>query len=385
MKKFFSLTLTLAAMLSAMAVSAQAADYSFETDGTPEYYPSSSYEDVYGSRYNYGGKNVVDYQIPELEYGQLSTTQTGVMEKIMLPGLQGISASGGIYGISPGGGTAEIPSFLQGGSTATPATPAFTELTQDFLLSNGAVGKISIPAIGVKNYYLWEGETTASMKKGLGHFTSTSVWNGNVAVCGHNRGAKYVIGSIKDLDVGDKITYTTSMGTRTYLVETVTKISSSDWSYLSSTTDNRMTLLIVARTNALRAERGIAALTADDQLMRAAQVRADEMAATGAYSHTRPDGRKYYTVTDCRQVGENIHQIPLLYLAQQKSALAETLVYSWSKSAGHMENMTDESYAAIGVGLARGTDANGLECWYCVQLFLRSGYSISAVDKPATK
>lgn len=142
---------------------------------------------------------------------------------------------------------------------------------------------------------------------------------------------------------------------------------------------------IVARTNALRAERGIAALAADDQLMRAAQVRADEMAATGNYSHTRPDGRKYYTVTDCRQVGENIHQIPLLYLAQQKTALAETLVYSWSKSAGHMENMTDESYAAIGVGLARGTDANGLECWYCVQLFLRSGYSISAVDKPATK
>lgn len=213
MKKFFSLTLTLAAMLSAMAVSAQAADYSFETDGTPEYYPSSSYEDVYGSRYNYGGKNVVDYQSPELEYGQLSTTQTGVMEKIMLPGLQGISASGsGIYGISPGGGTVEIPGFLQGGSTTSPATPAFTELTQDFLLSNGAVGKISIPAIGVKNYYLWEGETTASMKKGLGHFTGTSVWNGNVAVCGHNRGAKYVIGSIKDLDVGDKITYTTSMG-----------------------------------------------------------------------------------------------------------------------------------------------------------------------------
>ena len=160
MKKFFSLTLTLAAMLSAMAVSAQAADYSFETDGTPEYYPSSSYGDVYGSRYNYGGRNVVDYQIPELEYGQLSTTQTGVMEKIMLPGLQGVAASGsGIYGISSGGGTVEIPGFLQGGSTATPATPAFTELTQDFLLSNGAVGKISIPAIGVKNYYLWEGET----------------------------------------------------------------------------------------------------------------------------------------------------------------------------------------------------------------------------------
>ena len=142
---------------------------------------------------------------------------------------------------------------------------------------------------------------------------------------------------------------------------------------------------IIDRTNALRRENGVSVLTVNGELMQAAQVRADEMADTGTYSHTRPDGRKYYTVTDCRQVGENIHQIPLLYLAQQKTTLAETLVYSWSKSAGHMENMTDESYAAIGVGLARGTDANGLECWYCVQLFLRSGYSISAVDKPATK
>ena len=136
----------------------------------------------------------------------------------------------------------EIPGFLQGGSTSTPATPAFTELTQDFLLSNGAVGKISIPAIGVKNYYLWEGETTASMKKGLGHFTGTSVWNGNVAVCGHNRGAKYVIGSIKDLEIGDTITYTTIYGTRTYEVVLVKTISNSDWSYLQATADNRITL-----------------------------------------------------------------------------------------------------------------------------------------------
>ena len=85
MKKFFSLTLTLAAMLSAMAVSAQAADYSFETDGTPEYYPSSSYEDVYGSRYNYGGKNVVDYQIPELEDGQLSKSCCPVFRASLHP------------------------------------------------------------------------------------------------------------------------------------------------------------------------------------------------------------------------------------------------------------------------------------------------------------
>ena len=140
---------------------------------------------------------------------------------------------------------------------------------------------------------------------------------------------------------------------------------------------------IIDRTNALRKENGIAALTANDKLMQAAQVRADEMAASGAYSHTRPDGRKYTTVTDCKYVGENIHQIPLLYLEQQKGELAETVVHSWSKSAGHMENMINASYASIGVGLARGIDGNGLECWYCVQLFLRDGYHITWVDTPA--
>ena len=140
---------------------------------------------------------------------------------------------------------------------------------------------------------------------------------------------------------------------------------------------------IVDRTNALRKENGIAALTANDKLMQAAQVRADEMAASGAYSHTRPDGRKYTTVTDCKYVGENIHQIPLLYLEQQKGELAGTVVHSWSKSAGHMENMINASYASIGVGLARGIDGNGLECWYCVQLFLRDEYHITWVDTPA--
>ena len=64
---------------------------------------------------------------------------------------------------------------------------------------------------------------------------------------------------------------------------------------------------IVDRTNALRKENGIAALTADDKLMQAAQVRAEEMAASGVYSHIRPDGRKYMTVTDSQYIGENIH------------------------------------------------------------------------------
>lgn len=49
---------------------------------------------------------------------------------------------------------------------------------------------------------------------------------------------------------------------------------------------------IVDRTNAIRREQGISALTVNAKLMQAAQVRADEMAASGVYSHTRPDGAR---------------------------------------------------------------------------------------------
>lgn len=255
MKKRLSIPLLTAAMLSMMTVGAQAADYDFVTDGTPEYYDSTSYEEVYGSRYNYGGPNVVDYRIPELEYGSFSTTQTGIMEKTRLPGLQEYSYSatttGGGYGVTSDGAVSGITAILPGeaGSTVGAILPElsgvtkFTELTDDFLLSNGAIGRISIPAIDVKNFYVWEDTTAASMRKGVGHFTNTSVWEGNVGIAGHNRGAKYVIGAIKDLEPGDKITYKTSVGERTYAVDTVTTIKNNDWSYLEATSDNRITLI----------------------------------------------------------------------------------------------------------------------------------------------
>lgn len=249
MRKLFSMFMAATAMLSVLTVSASATDYSFSTEAPADYYGSTSYEEVYGSRYNYGGANVVDYQETPILYGSLSTTQTGVMEKgLTLGSWQAVVPSIGGYGI--GGSEVSLPVVTDPGPTI-PQTPtvtlppvtAFTKLTEDFKLSNGSIGRISIPAIGVKNYYLWEGETTASMSKGVAHFSSTSVWDGNVGLCGHNRGSTYVIGKIKDLDVGDKITYTTSQGTRTYKVETVTKIRNDDWSYLGATSDNRITLI----------------------------------------------------------------------------------------------------------------------------------------------
>ena len=142
---------------------------------------------------------------------------------------------------------------------------------------------------------------------------------------------------------------------------------------------------IVDRTNALRRAKGVAALRVNDKLMQAAQVRADEIAASGVYSHTRPDGRKSNTVTDSKYTGENIHSISELYLEQQHKTLSEAVVNLWSNSKAHADNMTSTRYGEIGVGLARGVNQNGLDCWYCVQVFLLDGCEVTWVDTPAMK
>lgn len=254
MKKWNILTRAILPALALLVLSPSAyaaADYSFETTAPQDYYKSTSYEDVYGSQYNYGGRNVVDYQIPELEYGIQSTTMTGVMERTILPGLQQtVATGGGGYGVSGGGPITVLVEAGVPGSTGTqtptvPTTPtvqqpAYTS-ADGMAYKDGSIGTIKIPSLKI-SMKLWEGETNASMKKGLGHYSSTSAWDGNVGACGHNRGTKYAIGSIKNLERGDTITYTTVYGTRIYVVETVKIISNSDWSYLQATSDNRITL-----------------------------------------------------------------------------------------------------------------------------------------------
>jgi len=140
---------------------------------------------------------------------------------------------------------------------------------------------------------------------------------------------------------------------------------------------------IVDRTNALRRAKGIAALRVNDKLMQAAQVRADEMAAHTVYSHTRPNGGKFNTVTDCPYMAENIHRIAVWVLSDQ--TLAERAVADWSASTTHNKNMVNPKLSEIGVGLARGVNDTGDPCWYCVQLFLYDGYSITRVDTPTNK
>ena len=45
------------------------------------------------------------------------------------------------------------------------------------------IGTLEIPSLGI-SMKVWEGESAESMKKGLGHYSSTSAWDGNVGLCG---------------------------------------------------------------------------------------------------------------------------------------------------------------------------------------------------------
>ena len=236
-KRLNGLALMLMTMV-ALSVSAFAMEYSIESVEDTEYYPSTPYEVMYGAAYNYGGSNIADYQIPELPYGVSSTTQIGIMEKGYLPGLQqnaGASISGD-YGLS--GGFYDVPSGSI--SSIKPSVPAYTSV-DGMERKDGSIGILKIPSLNI-NMKVWEGETSVSMVKGLGHYSSTSGWDGTIGICGHNRGAKYNIGSIRNLEVGDTITYSTVYGTRTYAVVLVKTISDSDWSYLQATADNRITI-----------------------------------------------------------------------------------------------------------------------------------------------
>ena len=140
---------------------------------------------------------------------------------------------------------------------------------------------------------------------------------------------------------------------------------------------------IIDRADALRRTKGVAALRVNDRLMQAAQVRADEMAAHTVYSHTRPNGGKFNTVTDCPYMAENIHRIADWTMSNQ--TLAERAVADWSASTTHNKNMVNPKLSEIGVGLARGVNDTGDPCWYCVQLFLYDGCSVTRVDTPTNK
>ena len=106
------------------------------------------------------------------------------------------------------------------------------------------IGKLTIPDILLKDAPIKEGTELSILSDAIGHFTSTSIYSGNVGLASHNSGGKgEYFKNLRNIRVGSEIFYETEYGVKRYVVETKKTISETDFSYLQSTEDNRITLI----------------------------------------------------------------------------------------------------------------------------------------------
>ena len=147
----------------------------------------------------------------------------------------------GSVGDPDGGASMDSFSYPTVNAPTAGQAAAFTEVTGSMYYSNGSLGTLKIPSIGL-TVGVYEGTDTAALAKGAGHFEGASIWDGNIPIAGHNRGAHGIFGKIHTLKSGDIITFTTVLGTRTYAVSSVTKVSVNDVSGLEPSAANMITL-----------------------------------------------------------------------------------------------------------------------------------------------
>ena len=276
MKKFLILSVLAALTLTAHA---GALEYTMEAPDSPNYGKATSIEVVHtrdnGERKNadisknaalippgFGtltadlpgsGEYLTPNLAPEAKAGTGAVINGSLSAATVLP-----PASGSAVFAPSGGGTAVPPSsgsavYQPGSSSLTTTTrptatdaSTFTDVTEDLYYKGGYLGRLEIPVLDL-SVKIYEGTGSSTLAKGVGHFEDTSIWGSNVCLAAHNRGANNYFGQIHTLDAGDRITLTTKLGTKTYEVTTVSKVSETDRSGLEETGESCLTLYTCVR------------------------------------------------------------------------------------------------------------------------------------------
>lgn len=122
----------------------------------------------------------------------------------------------------------------------------YTEVTSDLYYSAGHIGTLKIPALDL-SVKIYQGTDSKTLAKGVGHFEETSIWDGTVALAAHNRGTNSYFGEIHTLEIGNQISLTTKLGTRTYKVVSVEKVKETDTSGLAASGENTLVLYTCVR------------------------------------------------------------------------------------------------------------------------------------------
>ncbi|HEX8591296.1 MAG TPA: CAP domain-containing protein, partial [Candidatus Paceibacterota bacterium] len=137
---------------------------------------------------------------------------------------------------------------------------------------------------------------------------------------------------------------------------------------------------VVALTNEERGDAGLASLKANSLLTRAAQMKADDMAAKSYYAHVAPDGTPppYWL----NAVGYK-YQIMAENLVIDRES-SDDAVSAWMGSKYHRDNILNPVFTEIGVGVAHGS-YKGRDTIYVVQMFAKPIGQSTPAPKPAPK
>ena len=269
MKKLIALSLALCMALSMMAT-AHALEYTFDEEEQDGYGKPTSVETVVtavgGAQKNEDVSKNAALIPPGFGSATSNTLNTGeyLTPNLAPNAMAGIGATinGDVVVVFPpelsGLAGESVPADLSAGSTMVPGSAnvtvtvpestssGYTEVTDGLYYKDGSLGTLEIPAIGL-SVGIFEGTDAAVLKRGAGHFPDTSIWDGNAAFAAHNRGANSYFGEIHTLELGDRITLTTKLGTRTYEVTSVSKVSETDRSALAASQSNVITLYTCVR------------------------------------------------------------------------------------------------------------------------------------------
>lgn len=121
---------------------------------------------------------------------------------------------------------------------------------------------------------------------------------------------------------------------------------------------------LVDETNGVRVSSGLGRLAPNPLLSRAAQTKAEDMAARGYFEHTTPEGHKPW---DLMAAAGYQYQAAAENLAVGLAA-DQALITAWMASPDHRHNILNKRYTDIGVGIARGR-YKGQETVFVVQMF----------------
>ena len=122
--------------------------------------------------------------------------------------------------------------------------------------------------------------------------------------------------------------------------------------------------VLVNLTNQNRATANISKLKTNPTLEKAAQMKADDMAAKGYFSHNTPDGKTpWYWFQKAGY--EYIYAGENLAVNFENSEDVET---AWMNSPGHFLNIMNPKYTEIGIATSTGI-YEGREAIFVVQMF----------------